>query len=75
MSKEMVTIPWHDDEKYTVNGIKMVYAKNSVDRNDNYIATYTGLMLESNLRLMGYEVVKPKRIRILDSQTRKEAVQ
>lgn len=75
MSKEMVTIPWHDEEKYTVNGIKMVYTKNGVDKNDSYIATYTGLMLESNLRLMGYEVVKPKRIRILDSQTRRETVQ
>jgi hypothetical protein len=70
MSKESVTIPWHDDEKYTVNGIKMVYMKNSVDKGDNYIATYTGLMLESNLRLMGYEVVKPKRMRIIESNSR-----
>jgi hypothetical protein len=70
MSKESVTIPWHDDEKYTVNGIKMVYVKNGVTQ-DNYIATYTGLMLESNLRLMGYYVERPKRMRILESHTRK----
>ena len=74
MATESVTIPWHDDEKYTVNGIKMVYVKNGVTQ-DHYIATYDGLMLESNLRLMGYEVVRPKRMRILESHTRKVAVQ
>jgi hypothetical protein len=70
MSKESVTIPWHDDEKYTVNDIKMIYMKNSADKGDNYVATYTGLMLESNLRLMGYEVVKPKRMRTIETNTR-----